>query len=117
MAQTFNSLMTSTLGYDSYIAQGGDWWGNIQLPRLSSLISLPCHPYQYPDDASSRWPADSRRDQGEEQFKEDQIMEGWLPHATSDKTADTELCDDGQSGRCCRLDFGEDEFMVGYGWR
>ena len=25
MAEVFNSLMTKTLGYDSYIAQGGDW--------------------------------------------------------------------------------------------
>ena len=29
MAQAFNSLMTNTLGYDSYIAQGGDWGGAI----------------------------------------------------------------------------------------
>ena len=29
MAATFNSLMTDVLGYDSYIAQGGDWGGAI----------------------------------------------------------------------------------------
>ena len=29
MAQMFNSLMTGVLGYDSYIAQGGDWGGAI----------------------------------------------------------------------------------------
>ena len=29
MAKTFNSLITETLGYDSYIAQGGDWGGAI----------------------------------------------------------------------------------------
>ncbi len=29
MAVTFNSLMTDVLGYDSYIAQGGDWGGAI----------------------------------------------------------------------------------------
>lgn len=29
MAGVFNTLMTDTLGYDSYIAQGGDWGGAI----------------------------------------------------------------------------------------
>lgn len=29
MAATFNTLMTDVLGYDSYIAQGGDWGGAI----------------------------------------------------------------------------------------
>lgn len=29
MAELFNSLMTGVLGYDSYIAQGGDWGGAI----------------------------------------------------------------------------------------
>lgn len=29
MAAYFNELMTSVLGYDGYIAQGGDWGGNI----------------------------------------------------------------------------------------
>lgn len=29
MASVFNTLMTKTLGYDSYIAQGGDWGGAI----------------------------------------------------------------------------------------
>lgn len=29
MAEVFNSLMTDTLGYKSYIAQGGDWGGAI----------------------------------------------------------------------------------------
>jgi pimeloyl-ACP methyl ester carboxylesterase len=29
MARVFNSLMTDTLGYDHYIAQGGDWGGAI----------------------------------------------------------------------------------------
>ena len=29
IAQTFNALMTDVLGYDSYIAQGGDWGGAI----------------------------------------------------------------------------------------
>ena len=29
MAELFNSLMTDVLGYDSYIAQGGDWGGAI----------------------------------------------------------------------------------------
>jgi pimeloyl-ACP methyl ester carboxylesterase len=29
MAQTFNALMTDTLGYDTYLAQGGDWGGAV----------------------------------------------------------------------------------------
>ena len=29
MAQTLNTLMTDVLGYDSYVAQGGDWGGAI----------------------------------------------------------------------------------------
>jgi len=29
MARVFNTLMTKTLGYDSYVAQGGDWGGAI----------------------------------------------------------------------------------------
>ena len=29
MARVFNTLMTQTLGYDSYVAQGGDWGGAI----------------------------------------------------------------------------------------
>ena len=29
MARVFNALMTQTLGYDSYVAQGGDWGGAI----------------------------------------------------------------------------------------
>ena len=29
MARVFNSLMTDVLGYDSYLAQGGDWGGAI----------------------------------------------------------------------------------------
>lgn len=29
MAEVFNALMTNVLGYDSYIAQGGDWGGAI----------------------------------------------------------------------------------------
>jgi len=35
MAELFNSLMTDVLGYQSYIAQGGDWGG-----AISSWLSL-----------------------------------------------------------------------------
>ena len=76
MAQTFNSLMTNTLGYDSYIAQGGDWGGAIS-SFLGFHHSSACraihiniltmrHPDGPQNPAEIRW---------EEQFKEDQIME------------------------------------------
>ena len=69
--------MTSTLGYDSYIAQGGDW-GEAISSFLGFHHSSACraihiniltmrHPDGPQTPAEIRW---------EEQFKEDQIMEG-----------------------------------------
>ena len=76
MAETFNSLMTSTLGYDSYIAQGGDWGGAISSflgfhhsPACRAIhinILMMRHPDGPQTPAEIRW---------EEQLKEDQIKE------------------------------------------
>ena len=76
MAQTFNSLMTSTLGYDSYIAQGGDWGGAISSflgfhhSSACRAIHINILTMRHPDGPQT--PAEIR---WEEQFKEDQIME------------------------------------------
>ncbi|MEK9612215.1 MAG: epoxide hydrolase [Alphaproteobacteria bacterium] len=76
MAQTFNSLMTNTLGYDSYIAQGGDWGGAISSflgfhhSSACRAIHINILTMRHPDGPQT--PAEIR---WEEQFKEDQIME------------------------------------------
>jgi microsomal epoxide hydrolase len=76
MAQTLNSLMTKTLGYNSYIAQGGDWGGAISsflgfdhAPACRAIhinILTMRHPDGPQTPAEVMW---------ERQFKEDQIME------------------------------------------
>ena len=76
MAQTLNSLMTTTLSYNSYIAQGGDWGGAISsflgfdhAPACRAIhinILTMRHPDGPQTPAEVMW---------ERQFKEDQIME------------------------------------------
>ena len=76
MAQTLNSLMTKTLGYNSYIARGGDWGGAISsflgfdhAPACRAIhinILTMRHPDGPQTPAEVMW---------ERQFKEDQIME------------------------------------------
>ncbi len=76
MAQTLNSLMTKTLGYNSYIAQGGDWGGAISsflgfdhAPACRAIhinILTMRHPGGPQTPAEVMW---------ERQFKEDQIVE------------------------------------------
>ena len=76
MAQTPNSLMTKTLGYNSYIAQEGDWGGAISC-FLGFDHALACRAIHIniltmrrPDGPQT--PAEVIWDR---QFKEDQIME------------------------------------------
>ena len=76
MAQTLNSLMTKTLSYNSYIAQGRDWGGAISsflgfdhAPACRAIhinILTMRHPDGPQTPAEVMW---------ERQFKEDQIME------------------------------------------
>ncbi len=76
MAQTFNSLMTKTLGYNSYIAQGGDWGGAISSflgfdhASACRAIHINIFTMRHPDGPQT--PAEVM---WERQFKVDQIME------------------------------------------
>ena len=82
MAQTLNSLMTKTLGYNSYIAQEGDWGGAISCflgfdhAPACRAIHINILTMRRPDGPQT--PAEVM---WERQFKEDQIMEdGYRTH-------------------------------------
>ena len=55
MAQIFNKLMTDKLGYESYIAQGGDWGGAVSTwlgfdhPNSCKGIHINIMPMRHPD--------------------------------------------------------------------
>ena len=55
MAQIFNKLMTDKLGYESYIAQGGDWGGAVSTwlgfdhPNNCKGIHINIMPMRHPD--------------------------------------------------------------------
>ena len=52
MARLFSRLMTEVLGYDRYIAQGGDWGGAISSwLGFEHAPALPGHPHQHHDHA------------------------------------------------------------------
>lgn len=76
MAKVFNSLMTDTLGYDSYIAQGGDWGGAVSsflgydYPSNCRAIHINILTMRHPDGPQT--PAEQA---WADQFEIDQIME------------------------------------------
>jgi len=76
MANVFNSLMTNTLGYESYLAQGGDWGGAIcswlgydHAPACSA-IHINVLTMRHPDG-----PQTPEEETWSEQFDRDQIMQ------------------------------------------
>ena len=76
MADIFNSLMTNTLGYESYLAQGGDWGGAIcswlgydHAPACSA-IHINVLTMRHPDG-----PQTPEEETWSEQFDRDQIMQ------------------------------------------
>jgi len=76
MADVFNSLMTNTLGYESYLAQGGDWGGAIcswlgydHAPACSA-IHINVLTMRHPDG-----PQTPEEETWSEQFDRDQIMQ------------------------------------------
>ena len=76
MAGVFNSLMTNTLGYRSYLAQGGDWGGAIcswlgydHAPACSA-IHINVLTMRHPDG-----PQTPEEETWSEQFDRDQIMQ------------------------------------------
>ena len=75
MASMFNKLMTDTLGYDSYVAQGGDWGGAISSwlgfeHVVCKAIHINILTMRHPDgpqgEAEQRWA---------QRFDQEQIME------------------------------------------
>jgi microsomal epoxide hydrolase len=76
MAQTFNALMTGTLGYNRYLAQGGDWggavcsWLGFDHAPACAAIHINILTMRAPDgpqtDEEKAWA---------EQFRRDQIMQ------------------------------------------
>ena len=76
MAGVFNSLMTNTLGYGSYLAQGGDWGGAIcswlgyDYAPACSAIHINVLTMRHPDG-----PQTPEEETWSEQFDRDQIMQ------------------------------------------
>jgi microsomal epoxide hydrolase len=75
MAAIFNSLMTDTLGFDSYIAQGGDWGGAIASwlgfeHQACKAIHINILTMRHPDG-----PQGAEEEAWDKQFERDQIME------------------------------------------
>jgi pimeloyl-ACP methyl ester carboxylesterase len=75
MAAIFNSLMTNILGYDSYIAQGGDWGGAISSwlgfeHQACKAIHINILTMRHPDG-----PQGAEEEAWDDQFERDQIME------------------------------------------
>ena len=75
MAATLNSLMTDVLGYDSYIAQGGDWGGAITSwlgleHDACSAIHINILTMRHPDG-----PKSAEEKAWAERFELDQVME------------------------------------------
>ncbi|AXT25012.1 epoxide hydrolase (plasmid) [Phaeobacter inhibens] len=76
MAGVINSLMTNTLGFDSYLAQGGDWGGAIcswlgyDHPSTCSAIHINVLTMRHPDG-----PQTPEEHDWDVQFDQDQIMQ------------------------------------------
>ncbi|MGH1543449.1 MAG: epoxide hydrolase family protein [Arenicella sp.] len=76
MAEIFNSLMTDVLGYDSYIAQGGDWggaitsWLGFEHSKACKAIHINILTMRHPDG-----PQNAQEQAWAERFELDQIME------------------------------------------
>ena len=75
MAETFNSLMTDVLGYDSYIAQGGDWGGAISSwlgfeHKACQAIHINILTMRHPDG-----PQGAEEQAWAERFEREQVME------------------------------------------
>jgi pimeloyl-ACP methyl ester carboxylesterase len=96
MAKTFNALMTETLGYTSYIAQGGDWGGAISSflgydhPSNCRAIHINIFMMRHPDG-----PQNPAEQAWEDQFEIDQIMESGyrLQQATRPQTLSYAMMD------------------------
>lgn len=76
MAEVLNSLMTDVLGYDSYMAQGGDWGGTISSwlgfdhSKFCRAIHINILTLRHPDG-----PQGAEEQAWAEQFERDQEME------------------------------------------
>ena len=75
MAETFNSLMVDVLGYDSYIAQGGDWGGAISSwlgfeHKACQAIHINILTMRHPDG-----PQGHEEEAWAERFEQEQVME------------------------------------------
>ncbi|MEH6456182.1 MAG: epoxide hydrolase [Cocleimonas sp.] len=76
MAEVLNSLMVDVLGYDNYIAQGGDWGGTIasyigfDYPESCKAIHINILTVRHPDG-----PQTAEEKEWEDQFEIDQEME------------------------------------------
>ena len=76
MASIFNSLMTEVLGYDRYIAQGGDWgaaicnWLGYNHSKSCKAIHVNCLTMRHP-----KGPQNKEEIRWEKKFFKDQIME------------------------------------------
>ena len=76
MAGVINSLMTDTLGFDSYLAQGGDWggaicsWLGFDHAPACSAIHINVLTMRHPDG-----PQTAEEEVWEKQFDRDQIMQ------------------------------------------
>ncbi len=76
MAQTFNALMTETLGHDRYLAQGGDWggavcsWLGFEHAPACAAIHINILTMRAPDG-----PQSDEEKAWAEQFRRDQIMQ------------------------------------------
>ena len=106
MARVFNTLMTKTLGYDSYVAQGGDWGGAIsswlgyEHAPACKAIHINILTMRHKDG-----PQTPEEHLWADQFEHDQIMEKRLPHTTGHKTPNPQLCDDGTAQLVLRHGF------------
>jgi len=76
MASIFNHLMTEVLGYNKYLAQGGDFGGTIatwlgyDFPKTCSAIHINIFIVRHPDG-----PQTKEEKEWEERFEKNQIME------------------------------------------
>ena len=96
MAGIFNSLMTNVLGYETYIAQGGDWGGAIsswlgyEHAPACSAIHINIFTMRHKDG-----PQGAEEVAWDEQFKKDQIMQNGyrIQQATKPQTLSYAMMD------------------------
>jgi len=96
MASIFNSLMTEVLGYNKYLAQGGDFGGTIatwlgyDFPKICTAIHINILIVRHPDG-----PQTKEEKEWEERFERNQIMENGyrIQQATKPQTLSYAMMD------------------------